>query len=153
MQLNPPVTPTCGCFINHVLSTRKMPPKVYPCDQCLHRKIRCDKTLPRCNRCSDSNLTCTREVIRRRPGRKKGSGTVISRLKTDLRGVLSESHEIIHGRLEDFTPESGTPGQGSSNLERPSIQRLNNDQYFTVPRVPRRISTPYGSPASSAPGA
>lgn len=125
--------------------------KVFPCDQCLHRKIRCDKTLPLCNRCSDSNLRCTREVVRRRPGRKKGSGTVISRLKTDPEGVLNETREIPEGRLEAFTSENATPGP--FNAERHSLRVLNNDEYFTVPpRVPRRVSTPYGSPASSAPG-
>src|SRR5690348_13993819 len=57
------------------------PPSLPPCDQCLHRKVRCDKTLPRCNRCIDTKLNCTRDVVRRKPGRKKGSGLVIQRLR------------------------------------------------------------------------
>jgi hypothetical protein len=79
-------------------------PRLPPCDQCLQRKVRCDKTLPRCYRCSDSSLPCTREVIRRRPGRKKGSGTVISKLRTpstserpQLRdGSTSSAHDMDH---------------------------------------------------------
>lgn len=57
------------------------PTPLPPCDQCLHRKVRCDKALPRCNRCVDTNLNCTRDVVRRKPGRKKGSGLVIQRLR------------------------------------------------------------------------
>lgn len=132
------------------MSSRSQTPQVFPCDQCLHRKVRCDKTLPRCNRCSDSNLSCTREVVRRRPGRKKGSGTVISKLRTDPEGVLNETREIFDGRLEVFTPESPTQGSASSNADRSTLRILNNDTYFTAPpHVPRRVSTPYGSPANS----
>ena len=52
-----------------------------PCDQCRYRKVRCNKILPSCRQCADAGLTCTRDVIRRRPGRKKGSGHVLSRLR------------------------------------------------------------------------
>ncbi|RFU29077.1 hypothetical protein B7463_g7253, partial [Scytalidium lignicola] len=62
-----------------------VPPLLPPCDQCLHRKVRCDKTLPKCNRCIDTNLNCTRDVVRRKPGRKKGSGLVIQRLRLPAR--------------------------------------------------------------------
>jgi hypothetical protein len=125
--------------------------KVFPCDQCLHRKIRCDKSLPCCDRCSESSLRCTREIVRRRPGRKKGSGTVISRLKTAPEGVLNETREFPDGRLISLTPESATPGP--SIVERQSLRAVNDDDYFTgPPRVPRRRSTPYGSPTSSVPG-
>jgi hypothetical protein len=73
-----------------------------PCDQCLQRKVRCDKTLPCCYRCSDASSPCTRKVIRRRPGRKKGSGTVISKLRSPntserqqwLEGLTSSMHNI-----------------------------------------------------------
>lgn len=58
-----------------------------PCDQCLHRKIRCNKSLPRCLKCEDANLDCTRDVVRRRPGRKKGSGNVISSLRSAGTGL------------------------------------------------------------------
>jgi hypothetical protein len=123
--------------------------QVFPCDQCLQRKIRCDKTLPRCNRCVDSSLHCTREVVRRRPGRKKGSGTVISKLRIDPEGVLSnlsESQEVQDRRLDFSAPQS--PAIGMSDQS--TVRTLNNDGYFTVPpRVPRRVSTPYGSPANS----
>lgn len=124
--------------------------RVFPCDQCLHRKVRCDKTLPRCNRCIDSNLTCTREVVRRRPGRKKGSGTVISKLRTDPEGALNDSQGIQDARLEGFSPESPAPSQWPSTVDHATARPLSNDEYFTVPpRVPRRVSTPYGSPANS----
>ena len=132
----------------------KMSPEVYPCDQCLHRKVRCDRTSPRCNRCSFSDISCTREIVRKRPGRKKGSGAVISRLKTGRESVLSESRAALPTRLEVFTPESNASGQGTSISESTSLHALNNDKYFTKPpRDSGRVSlTPHGSPASSAPG-
>ena len=71
-------------------------PRFPPCDQCLQRKVRCDKTLPRCYRCSDSSLPCTRKVVRRRPGRKKGSGVVISKLRTPS---MSERQQWLDGSM------------------------------------------------------
>ncbi|MCJ1230227.1 hypothetical protein MMC12_006899 [Toensbergia leucococca] len=52
-----------------------------PCDQCHRRKVRCDGDLT-CRRCFDANLNCTREIVRKRRGPKKGSGSIIARLRT-----------------------------------------------------------------------
>jgi hypothetical protein len=135
-------------------SRSQKPSRVYPCDQCLHRKVRCDKTLPRCNRCFDTNLQCTRDVVRQRPGRKKGSGAVISRLRTDPERSPSddrESHGPTQAQAQDFrtpqSPETGLPK--TLNVDKLSLSGF--EEYFSVPsRVPRRVSTPYGSPTNSA---
>lgn len=123
------------------------PPLVFPCDQCLHRKVRCDKTLPRCSRCSDASLSCTRQVVRRRPGRRKGLGLVISRLRKDP--VQANKNQEIHKTSQDIsTPEPPTAGSQSAQGE------FNLDElYFTVPRrVNQPIPTPYSSPTNSLTG-
>lgn len=54
--------------------------KRVPCDACHQRKIRCDDGAP-CSKCLHSDLDCTRTIVRKRRGPKKGSGTVLRRLR------------------------------------------------------------------------
>lgn len=105
-------------------------PRFPPCDQCLQRKVRCDKTLPCCYRCSDASIPCTRQVIRNRPGRKKGSGTVIAKLRSPstperpqwLEGSASSVHGIDPAdtldtaRISSLNKESETGTFGSSQI-------------------------------------
>ena len=137
----------------------KASPIFPPCDQCLHRKVRCDKTLPRCYRCSDASLPCTREVVRRRPGRKKGSGAVISRLRVPAaveqrqwHGSPTGSEQSLNGtrKLE----ESGKLELGTQNgvdifgVDQASPNSVGSEGYFNIPaRDTRSILppiTPYG---------
>lgn len=51
------------------------------CDQCHRRKVKCDEGLP-CEKCQSASLQCTRQLVRKRRGPKKGSGTVIAQLRS-----------------------------------------------------------------------
>lgn len=57
-----------------------MPPTRVPCDQCRHRRVRCDGTTP-CLHCQRSGLSCRRDYVRKRRGPKYGSGMKIAALK------------------------------------------------------------------------
>jgi hypothetical protein len=99
-------------------------PRFPPCDQCLQRKVRCDKTLPRCYRCLDANIPCTRDVIRRRPGRKRGSGSVISKLRSPgvsdhqqwIEEPASAGNGIDQGESLHTTEPLGLHGSGMATL-------------------------------------
>lgn len=45
-------------------------------------QVRCGGGTP-CNRCVDSNLPCTRNIVRKKRGPKKGHGSVISRIRAE----------------------------------------------------------------------
>ena len=112
------------------MSNQRPSPRFPPCDQCLQRKVRCDKTLPCCYRCSDASIPCTRQVIRNRPGRKKGSGTVIAKLRSPstrecpqwLEGSASSVHGIdpadtLHiARVSSLTNEIEAGTFGGSQI-------------------------------------
>jgi hypothetical protein len=126
-------------------------PRVCPCDQCLQRKVRCDKTLPRCNRCFEASLFCTRNIVRQRPGRKRGSGPVLSRLRSDPETDQSLVDDRGFRESTDAEESCNThsPETGIRNVDRLSPHGFND--YFSVPpRVTRRVSTPYSSPTNSA---
>lgn len=50
------------------------------CDQCRQRRVRCDGAMP-CAHCQRAKLTCKRDYIPKRQGRKVGSGQVIAALR------------------------------------------------------------------------
>lgn len=59
-------------------------PKLPPCDQCRRRKVKCQQTTEGpCDRCLQSSLTCTRDILRKKRGPKKGSGSVIAKLRNE----------------------------------------------------------------------
>src|SRR3954453_12711236 len=62
--------------------TEKHVVKSPPCDQCRRRKVKCDSGNP-CDRCIQSGLRCTRDIARKRRGPKKGSGSVIAKLRDE----------------------------------------------------------------------
>ncbi|KAG9248916.1 hypothetical protein BJ878DRAFT_485977 [Calycina marina] len=98
--------------------TLKMPaPALLPCDQCLSRKVRCDKSLPRCRRCVDVSISCTRDIKRKRPGRKKGSGNVISKLRK-----VAETPDGIQRQSR----EDGSEDEESRNLIAPAGDARSN---------------------------
>ncbi|PMD32032.1 hypothetical protein L207DRAFT_518910 [Hyaloscypha variabilis F] len=99
------------------MSMQRPSPQLPPCDQCLQRKVRCDKTLPRCYRCSDASLPCTREVIRRRPGRKKGSGNVISKLRSPSISERPQWLEGPTGSVLGIDPTDSLHTAGTSSLD------------------------------------
>ncbi|EXJ64689.1 hypothetical protein A1O7_01027 [Cladophialophora yegresii CBS 114405] len=53
-----------------------------PCDACRKRKVRCSKEEP-CDRCVAAGLWCTRDIVRKKRGPKKGSGSVIAKLRDE----------------------------------------------------------------------
>jgi Fungal specific transcription factor domain/Fungal Zn(2)-Cys(6) binuclear cluster domain len=66
------------------------PPKAHTCDQCRRRKVKCDTGSP-CDRCVQSRLRCTRDIIRKRKGPKKGSRSVMKKLRNESELALSLS--------------------------------------------------------------
>lgn len=60
-----------------------------PCDACRRRKVKCSKTEP-CDRCVGAGLRCTRDIARKKRGPKKGSGSVIAKLRDETLYTTSQ---------------------------------------------------------------
>ncbi|EXJ95393.1 hypothetical protein A1O1_00514 [Capronia coronata CBS 617.96] len=58
-----------------------------PCDACRRRKVKCSKSEP-CDRCVSTGLRCTRDIVRKKRGPKKGSGSVIAKLRDETQPAL-----------------------------------------------------------------
>lgn len=82
--------------------------KSHPCDQCRRRKIRCDSAEP-CDRCIQSGLRCTRDILRKRRGPKKGSGSVIAKLRDETDQSLLPNVALPHYTAPILTPENAHP--------------------------------------------
>ncbi|KAK5949096.1 hypothetical protein OHC33_009837 [Knufia fluminis] len=121
-----PESPQANDHIAH-----QAPSKLPPCDQCRRRKVKCQQSNQgSCDRCLQSSLTCTREIQRKKRGPKKGSGSVIAK----LRG------ESEHGRVQ----ETGLP---PFNLQSLDMQLPGSRQRtYTNGSV---NSSPLGSPIAS----
>ena len=106
-------------------------PKLPPCDQCRRRKVKCDGK-PSCDRCGQSSLTCTREIQRKKRGPKKGSGSVIAKLR--------DEHE--YGGIQ----EAGLPpfNLAQLDLQLPQLKRTLSDE--------SALSSPLGSPLGAHSG-
>ncbi|KIW15731.1 hypothetical protein PV08_05781 [Exophiala spinifera] len=72
------------------------PESLLPCDACRKRKVKCSKTEP-CERCVSAGLRCTRDIARKKRGPKKGSGSVIAKLRDE-----SQQHAQQDGTLPPF---------------------------------------------------
>lgn len=64
-----------------------------PCDACRRRKVKCSKTEP-CDRCVGAGLRCTRDIARKKRGPKKGSGSVIAKLRDETFYTTSQDHAL-----------------------------------------------------------
>ncbi|RMZ83101.1 hypothetical protein DV738_g1225, partial [Chaetothyriales sp. CBS 135597] len=98
------------------------PVKLPPCDQCRRRKVKCDGRRIPCERCTHSRLTCTRDIARKKRGPKKGSGSVIAKLR--------DEHEYA------VLQETGLPAFDLSTLDRqvPALRRsYSNETSFSSP--------------------
>ncbi|KIV81128.1 hypothetical protein PV11_08573 [Exophiala sideris] len=69
------------------------PDSLLPCDACRRRKVRCSKSEP-CDRCVSAGLRCTREIIRKKRGPKRGSGSVIAKLRDESRQTSSQDSTL-----------------------------------------------------------
>ena len=79
-----------------------------PCDQCRRRKVRCNAEAP-CDRCIQSGLRCTRDIVRKRRGPKKGSGSVIAKLRDEvdpsgLQNVTLPPYDLSFVKNDDGLP-------------------------------------------------
>ena len=88
---------------------RATPSKPPPCDACRRRKVKCDSGAP-CERCVQSGLKCTREIIRKRRGPKKGSGSIIAKLRQEDEEGLSHAAD--------------QPGLSDLDLQFPAVQHI-----------------------------
>ncbi|KIX05867.1 uncharacterized protein Z518_03840 [Rhinocladiella mackenziei CBS 650.93] len=99
-----------------------------PCDACRRRKVKCSKNEP-CDRCVSAGLRCTRDIARKKRGPKKGSGSVIAKLR-------DENHQ---NSLQD--PNLPLFDLSQLQLQMPSLNRaLTNDS---------PLGSPLTSPTSS----
>jgi hypothetical protein len=89
-------------------ATEKPVIKSPPCDQCRRRKVKCDSESP-CDRCIQSGLRCTRDIARKRRGPKKGSGSVIAKLRDETDQSLG-SIALPQYELPPLTAGNGVPG-------------------------------------------
>ena len=117
-----------------------------PCDACRRRKVKCDSGAP-CERCLQSGLKCTRDIIRKRRGPKKGSGSIIARLRQeDEQGLshgLDDQHELPHIDLQ--FPALHYPG-GLSPIS-PGL----SDGFMPISDPSSQASSPAGQMASLYP--
>lgn len=116
-----------------------------PCDQCHRRKVKCDGDTP-CVKCLASELQCTREIVRKRRGPKKGSGSVIAQLRHENTGSRSPTG--------DYPDEDGAIPYSSSPNDSPDIARGPPQVYLPSPleaRNPMFNNMPQQSPTSSRP--
>ena len=99
-------------------TTEKPVLKSPPCDQCRRRKVKCDSESP-CDRCIQSGLRCTRDIARKRRGPKKGSGSVIAKLRDETDQTLLGNVALPQYDLPPLMAGNGlsplyrtTPGEG-----------------------------------------
>jgi hypothetical protein len=126
--------------------TEKPVVKSPPCDQCRRRKVKCDSESP-CDRCIHSGLRCTRDIARKRRGPKKGSGSVIAKLRDETDQSLLGNVPLPQYDLPPLTPGNGIPAlyrtpSGESIFPSPSSSYVSG----FAPR-----SHPVGSDPTSVP--
>ena len=120
----------------------------------VRRKVKCDTGAP-CDRCVQSGLRCTRDIIRKRRGPKKGSGSVIAKLKNENEhgrsglplGGLSPSNAL--SPLDLHLPMAQRPTSASNGMASPFSEGFapTSDPSSTLPgptTLPQR--TPDGLP-------
>jgi hypothetical protein len=90
-------------------ATEKPVVKSPPCDQCRRRKVKCDSESP-CDRCIQSGLRCTRDIARKRRGPKKGSGSVIAKLRDETDQSLLGNITLPQYDLPPLATGNGAPG-------------------------------------------
>lgn len=99
-----------------------------PCDACRRRKVKCSKSEP-CDRCLSAGLRCTRDIARKKRGPKKGSGSVIAKLRD----------ETLHATAQD--PNLPPFDLSGLRLQMPSLNRaISGDS---------PLASPLSSPSSS----
>jgi hypothetical protein len=104
------------------------PSRFPPCDQCRRRKVKCDGGAP-CGRCLLSVINCTRDIVRRRRGPKKGAGSVPANLRYEDQEIGSRAisvspeellvtngrHPALHRSMSGASVASSTTSQRSSD--------------------------------------
>lgn len=79
--------------------------------QCFRRKVRCNYETP-CNRCRDTQLTCTHSIVRKKRGPRKGRGAVLDNLRS--RDSLEDRlHDRSQSQLE---ADSNNIGEDNGSL-------------------------------------
>jgi Fungal Zn(2)-Cys(6) binuclear cluster domain/Fungal specific transcription factor domain len=125
------------------VSTEKPVVKSPPCDQCRRRKVRCDSESP-CDRCIQSGLRCTRDIARKRRGPKKGSGSVIAKLR-------DETDQSLLGHVQYDLPPLSTGNTLPALYRTPSGENIfsSASSGYVFGFAPR--SHPVGSDPTSVP--
>ena len=90
-----------------------------PCDQCRRRKVRCDYLKP-CHRCQTARLLCTAMAVRKKRGRKPGSGVVVEQLQKEM-SLDNEDHLELTESTSPSPPEGVNTSSAISKAQnRPS---------------------------------
>jgi hypothetical protein len=146
----------------HASAPDKPVVKSPPCDQCRRRKVKCDSESP-CDRCIQSGLRCTRDIARKRRGPKKGSGSVIAKLRDETDQSLLGNAPLPQYDLPPLTAGNGIPAlyrtpSGESIFSSPSSSYVSGFAPRSHPVGPDPTSVPtsahdagvsqYASPAT-----
>jgi hypothetical protein len=123
------------------------------CDQCHRRKVKCDEGLP-CEKCKSANLQCTRQLVRKRRGPKKGSGSVIAQLRSshsqglDPNGSPLASPMALDG--SGFVPTYANPLMEDGLISSPTATNFSGSPTITFSGlIPSSQPWTYGGPPQS----
>src|SRR5262249_3972129 len=106
------------------------------------RKVKCSKNEP-CDRCVSAGLRCTRDIARKKRGPKKGSGSVIAKLRDESHNTSPQDPNRQSTSAQDqnmlFNLQSYDLTQ--MRLQLPSLNRaMTNDIPLDAP-----LTSPTGS--------
>ncbi|KIY01547.1 uncharacterized protein Z520_03099 [Fonsecaea multimorphosa CBS 102226] len=118
-----------------------------PCDACRRRKVKCSKE-EICERCISAGLRCTREIARKKRGPKKGSGSVLARLRDESQATSPTEQTFppldlsqLQLQMPHFSKTVTNESPFSSSLSSPTSSYF-GDTYGPAPgpsTVPRSV--------------
>ncbi|KAI1213052.1 fungal-specific transcription factor domain-containing protein [Annulohypoxylon truncatum] len=90
------------------------------CVSCRNRKLKCDRTKPRCKRCEKANLECVFPESRRRPAFKRRNVKELEARLAQVEVLLKEAGQngsrSLHGKAAEHAEFQSTEASGTENI-------------------------------------